>query len=82
MALDLTSDPDGDADAHRPRAANEPATDPRPFLGIHFECCGLYGRIYRDPNFRVYRGRCPKCLRSLEIPIGQGGRAGRFYRAS
>ena len=82
MALDLTSEPGDESEPIRSGSSDGAAAEPRPFLGIHFECCGIYGRIYRDANFRVYRGRCPKCMRSLEIPIGQGGRAGRFYRAS
>ena len=34
----------------------------RPYIGVYFECCGVYARIYRQPHQRVYRGRCPRCL--------------------
>ncbi len=53
-----------------------------PFLGIQFECCKTYGRIYRDPTGMKYAGRCPKCLKKIEVPIGQGGSGSRFFRAS
>ena len=72
-------------------ATNEPEPSRRPnedsdrrdgsFLGIQFECCGVYGRIYRDRAFRFYSGRCPRCLRRIEVPIGEGGSGQRFFRA-
>lgn len=51
------------------------------FLGIQFDCCGIYGRIYRDRAFRFYTGRCPKCMKRIEVPIGDGGSGQRFFRA-
>ena len=52
-----------------------------PFLGIHFKCCGTYGRIYRNRERYVYEGRCPKCRRLLTVPIGPGGLDSRFLTA-
>ena len=51
------------------------------FLGIYFECCNVYGRIYKNKEGTHYTGRCPKCLRSLSVPIGDGGVSTRFFRA-
>ena len=72
--FDATSEPD------RPGGSKEP-TGPAPFLGIQFECCGVYGRIYRDRSEPVYSGRCPKCMRCIRVPIGDDGTGQRFFRA-
>jgi hypothetical protein len=54
----------------------------RPFLGVRFDCCNVYLRIYRNKEGTAYEGRCPKCLRRLSIPIGPGGSSNRFFTAS
>lgn len=51
------------------------------YLGILFECCGVYGRIYKNKDETAYVGRCPKCLRTIRVPIGEGGSGQRFFRA-
>ena len=51
------------------------------FLGIMFECCNVYGRIYKNKEGTHYTGRCPKCLRPLSVAIGEGGTNSRFFRA-
>ena len=51
----------------------------RSFLGIQFDCCGVYARIYRSATVAAYAGACPRCGRPVEIPIGQGGTGSRFF---
>ena len=51
------------------------------FLGIMFECCNVYGRIYKNKEGTHYQGKCPRCLRELKIKIGEGGTTNRFFRA-
>ncbi|MEZ5064736.1 MAG: hypothetical protein R3B81_08355 [bacterium] len=63
------------------RGGDAGGTSRAPFLGIHFTCCGVYGRIYRTRDRRAYEGRCPRCLARLRVPIGDGGVAQRFFRA-
>ena len=76
--LDLTGDeaPAPETDA----PANDDAA--RPFIGIYFECCGVYARIYRRPDQDAYRGRCPRCLRMVTVRVGPGGTSTRFFRAT
>ena len=61
-------------------APSKPNDPGRPFLGVHFECCGVYARIYRKPGTASYRVRCPKCLRVLVVGVGAGGTDTRFLR--
>ncbi len=55
-------------------------TQKRQFLGIWFDCCGVYGRIYKTKDGTAYTGRCPKCLRSVRVRVGEGGTNQRFFR--
>ena len=72
--LDLSSDVETDA----------PSSDvkPRPFLSVHFACCGVYQRIYRDAAGTSYHGRCPRCGTPVRFAVGQGGTASRCFRVS
>ena len=51
----------------------------RPFLSVHFACCGVYTRIYRDPTDTEYRGRCPKCGKAVRFVVGEGGTTSRTF---
>lgn len=51
------------------------------YLGIMFECCNVYARIYKNKEGTAYVGRCPKCMRSVNVKIGDGGTNTRFFRA-
>jgi len=51
-------------------------------LGIRFDCCNAYSRMYKNAAGTAYVGRCPKCARRLSVPIGPGGTPQRFFRAS
>lgn len=53
----------------------------RPFLGIHFQCCRTYGRIYQNDAQTEYCGRCPRCHCQVRVPIGPGGSSSRFFNA-
>ncbi len=53
----------------------------RQFLGILFECCHVYGRIYQAPGGGAYEGRCPRCLREVRVRIGPNGTRKRFFVA-
>ncbi|HEY1628437.1 MAG TPA: hypothetical protein VGF52_01185 [Tepidisphaeraceae bacterium] len=51
----------------------------RPYLSIHFACCGVYSRVYRNNDGTAYAGRCPRCGRTIKFPIGRGGTDQRFF---
>jgi len=53
----------------------------RPWVGIRFDCCGVYARVYRNREGTAYRGRCPRCLRAITLMVGPGGTDARFFVA-
>jgi hypothetical protein len=62
------------------RAADAaPAGPSRPYLSIHFTCCGVYQRVYRDADGSHYSGRCPKCLRPVRFTVAAGGTSSRSF---
>jgi len=55
---------------------------PRKWIGVHFECCGVYTRLYRNQQGTAYEGYCPHCTRPVRVAIGPQGTAHRMFRAS
>jgi hypothetical protein len=87
MAGELLTDPDDyilDLSSAA-RADQQPETKStdvgRPFLSIHFKCCKVYSRIYRNAAGDAYVGHCPRCARALRVPIGPGGSQKRAFVA-
>jgi hypothetical protein len=62
--------------------AEEGSLRGRPWLAVHWRCCSIYSRIYRDRAGLTYRGRCPGCARPLNIQVGPGGTRCRFFEAT
>jgi len=56
-------------------------SEKRSYLGIMFNCCNAYGRVYKNKEGTAYVGRCPRCLRSIKIKVGEGGTDRRFFNA-
>jgi hypothetical protein len=59
----------------------KPPNAERKFLGIHFKCCNVYIRIYRNKEETAYEGRCPRCGKKVRVPIGGEGTSSRFFTA-
>jgi hypothetical protein len=55
------------------------SNESKPFLSIHFACCGVYCRIYRNSTGDAYVGRCPRCGRPVRFLVGEGGTQERFF---
>lgn len=49
------------------------------FLGVIFQCCNVYGRLYKNKQGTHYIGNCPKCLKPVKVKIGEGGTTERFF---
>jgi hypothetical protein len=59
----------------------EDRTCGRPFLSVHFACCGAYQRVYRAADGKSYEGRCPRCARPVKFVVGEGGTPARCFVA-
>ncbi|MGL6225680.1 MAG: hypothetical protein ACRC10_03530 [Thermoguttaceae bacterium] len=55
--------------------------DQKKFVGVRFNCCGLYVRVYLNKAGTAYEGRCPKCAKPIRLKIGPGGTDNRFFEA-
>ena len=51
------------------------------FLGILFECCNVYRRVYINKELNAYEGRCPQCYRKVKVLIAVDGTPQRFFTA-
>jgi hypothetical protein len=51
----------------------------RKFVGVKFECCATYARIYINREETAYVGNCPRCAKQLRLRIGPGGTDSRFF---
>jgi hypothetical protein len=54
---------------------------PKKFIGVMFECCKVYRRIYINKENNAYEGNCPRCRKKVKAIIGQGGTDNRFFNA-
>lgn len=72
--LDLSTQPLPDA-----TEASGASGAKRPFISVHFACCGVYTRIYRSADGSAYRGRCPRCGIPVNFVVGEGGTDARFF---
>ncbi len=75
--LDITNEPE----FGKSQPNEDTARKPRPYLGVKFDCCGIYSRIYQNKAGTHYVGNCPKCAKQIRIRIGYGGSSNRFFTA-
>jgi len=60
----------------------ETNSQPKPFIGVYFDRCGVYGRFYKNSEGTAYIGRCPRCGASFKVRVGSEGTNTRFFQAS
>ncbi|MCA9310027.1 MAG: hypothetical protein KDA21_02415 [Phycisphaerales bacterium] len=65
-----------------PEAGPGESPGDRRWLGILFNCCHVYGRIYRNRAGTEYVGRCPSCGHPVRAAIGPGGSRRRMFGTS
>ena len=51
------------------------------YIGILFECCNVYRRIYINKDGNAYEGRCPLCYAKVKVAIGPQGTDQRIFKA-
>jgi hypothetical protein len=71
--MDLTSEPDWPPREAAPRT--------RPFVGLVFVCCQVYGRIHLTHDGAAFAGHCPRCGGAIRIEIDPDAPSGRFFVA-
>lgn len=76
-----TRKPDGDAAQDAGGSAGAPPGNSG-WLGLYFKCAGVYVRAYKNQAGTAYRGRCPRCGKSMDFLIGPGGTNRRNFEVS
>jgi len=78
--FDVFSDPEPPT---KPEEQNPPEVpekkEQRKFIGVKFNCCGIYVRVYINKEGTRYEGRCPKCFQTVNFKVGEGGTENRFF---
>ncbi len=52
----------------------------RPWIGVQFDCAGVYVRVNRNAAGTGYLARCPRCGAAVRFRVGTGGTDQRFFR--
>ncbi len=51
------------------------------FIGVKFDCCGVYSRVYYSEQRKGYFGSCPICHRRVNVRVDpEKGVDARFFK--
>jgi hypothetical protein len=75
--LDLSSQSAGQPEAADPASSLKG----RAWIAVHWRCCNVYNRLYKNAAGTAYTGRCPRCGKSATANVGAGGTDQRFFTA-
>jgi hypothetical protein len=79
--LDISSLP-AEPKTDSPAQDESPSMVGRPWLSVHFACCGVYQRVYRSADGTHYQGHCPRCGGRVRFVVAEGGTTSRSFRVS
>ena len=51
----------------------------RPYVGITWDCCHVYSRVYLNKKGTAYVGWCPKCGKRVQMNLSPTGSKSRFF---
>jgi len=51
----------------------------RPFVGVLFRCCKVYGRAYLTADKSKFEARCPRCYQAVILKVSAQGSESRFF---
>lgn len=62
---------------------NQKNPEGRKFIGVKFDCCGAYARVYHNAQHNAYMGRCPRCLKAIKVQVdpSRATTSNRFFKA-
>lgn len=66
----------------RPKPSFKKTQSHQKFLGVRFDNCHAYGRLYLNDAGDAYVGRCPRCGTPYHVWVGEGGTDSRMFLAS
>lgn len=61
--------------------SEDPSIDRKKYVGVRFNCCRVYVRVFVNKDGTAYEGRCPKCTKPIRLKIGEGGTSCRIFDA-
>ncbi len=51
-------------------------------MGIKWDCCKVYSRVYLNVKNIAYVGWCPKCGKRVQMNVCRSGSKKRFFNVS
>lgn len=79
--LDLSSAAAGEEPQTPAAAGGGDSIRGKSWIAVHWRCCNVYNRLYKNAQGTAYAGRCPRCGKMATALVGAGGTDQRFFSA-